>query len=135
MEDEKRSPVIIGVDKEKIEKIKKKYNPNMSDQTASKIRRLEITNKVLVAAAALCGVLTAVDFIIPDPIPLLDEAVLTGITTLLGTASGIVKRNIDGLISEEKSEFTMQDVNVLANQLKSIKKAREEAKQGPAMQR
>ncbi len=110
-----------------IEKIKTKYNNlNMSDETAYKIQKLERVNKALVAATTICGIITVIDFIVPDPVLFVDEAVLTGITSLLGTASGIVNKNIKSLVNNENAEFTMQDVQKLTNQINSIKNVQKE---------
>lgn len=110
-----------------IEKIKTKYNNlNMSNETAYKIKKLEKVNKALVAATAVCGIITVIDYIVPDPVLFVDEAVLTGITSLLGTASGIVNKNIKSLVNNENAEFTMQDVQKLTNQINSIKNVQKE---------
>ena len=110
-----------------IEKIKTKYNNlNMSDETAYKIQKLERVNKTLVAATTVCGIITFIDFIVPDPVLFVDEAVLTGITSLLGTASGIVNKNIKSLVNNENTDFTMQDVQKLTNQINSIKNVQKE---------
>ena len=110
-----------------IEKIKTKYNNlNMSDETAYKIQKLERVNKTLVAATTICGIITFIDFIVPDPVLFVDEAVLTGITSLLGTASGIVNKNIKSLVNNENTDFTMQDVQKLTNQINSIKNVQKE---------
>lgn len=110
-----------------IEKIKTKYNNlNMSDETAYKIQKLERVNKALVAATTICGIITFIDFIVPDPVLFVDEAVLTGITSLLGTASGIVNKNIKSLVNNENTDFTMQDVQKLTNQINSIKNVQKE---------
>ena len=110
-----------------IEKIKTKYNNlNMSNETAYKIKKLEKVNKALVAATAVCGIITVIDYIVPDPVLFVDEAVLTGITSLLGTASGIVNKNIKSLVNNENAEFTMQDVQNLTNQINSIKNVQKE---------
>ncbi len=110
-----------------IEKIKTKYNNlNMSNETAYKIQKLERVNKALVAATTVCGIITFIDFIVPDPVLFVDEAVLTGITSLLGTASGIVNKNIKSLVNNENTDFTMQDVQKLTNQINSIKNVQKE---------
>ena len=110
-----------------IEKIKTKYNNlNMSNETAYKIQKLERVNKALVAATTICGIITVIDFIVPDPVLFVDEAVLTGITSLLGTASGIVNKNIKSLVNNENTDFTMQDVQKLTNQINSIKNVQKE---------
>lgn len=111
----------------KIEKIKTKYNNlNMSNETAYKIQKLERVNKALVAATTICGIITVIDFIVPDPVLFVDEAVLTGITSLLGTASGIVNKNIKSLVNNENTDFTIQDVQKLTNQINSIKNVQKE---------
>ena len=55
MENE-RETIVVEEKKNKIENIKRKYrNLEMSDATAQKIRKLEITNGILKAAAIAAG--------------------------------------------------------------------------------
>ena len=116
-----RETVIIPEKKEKIEKIKMKYkNMSMSDNTAKKIMRLEITNKILKAATAAVGVLTFIDIIVPDPIPGIDEAILTGATALLGSAAAIVNNKIEDLANTDNADLKMEEVNLLSKQLNDV---------------
>lgn len=107
----------------KIEKIKLKYNNlNMSNEVAYKIQELEIANKVLIAMSVISGIFTFIDYIVPDPVPFVDEAFLTGITSLIGIASGIVNKNIKRLANDENIEFTIEDAQKITNQINLIKK-------------
>ncbi len=116
-----RETVVIPEKKEKIEKIKRKYkNMAMSDDTAKKIRSLEITNTLLKAATAIVGVVAVIDLIIPDPVIGLDEAILTGATALLGSASTIVNNKIEDLANTDNAELKMEEVNLLSKQLNNI---------------
>jgi len=111
----------------KLEHIKKKYNNlNMTDEVAYKIKNLEKVNKALVAATTVCGIITFFDFIIPDPVLFVDEATLTGVTSLLGAASGIVKNNINKLVNGENAEFKIEDVQKLTKQINNIKSKNKE---------
>lgn len=116
-----RETVVIHEKKEKIEKIKMKYkNMSMSDSSAKKIMRLEITNKILKAATAAVGVLTFIDIIVPDPVPGIDEAILTGVTALLGSAVTIVNNKIEDLANTDNTDLKMEEVALLSEQLNNV---------------
>lgn len=118
---EVRETVVIPEKKEKIEKIKRKYkNMAMSDDTAKKIRRLEITNSILKTVTAIVGVVAFIDLVIPDPIPGLDEAILTGSTALLGSAVKIVNNKIEDLANTDQTELKIEEINLLSNQLNNV---------------
>lgn len=116
-----REAVIVPEKKKKIEMIKRKYNNlAMSDEVAQKINRLEVTNNILKAATGVVGVVAALDWIIIDPIPGVDEAVFTGATALLGLASSIVGNKIDDLANTGNADLQMDEVNKLSNQLSEV---------------
>ena len=116
-----RETVIIPEKKEKIEKIKSKYkNMSMSDNTAKKIMSLEITNKILTAATAAVGIITVIDLFIPDPVPGIDEAILVGVSTLLGSAATIVNNKIEDLANTDNADLKMEEVNLLSKQLNDV---------------
>ena len=124
-----RETVIIPEKKLRIEKIKKKYkNMQMSDDTAEKINRLEVTNKILKGAAILSGIITAVDFIVPDPVLGLDEVALTAITGLIKGSSSLVENKIDALANEENANLSMDEISKICddinNVLNSVQKSR-----------
>lgn len=115
-----RNTVVIEERKEKINKIKEKYNNlSMSDKNAEKIERLEITNKALNTAFGIVGLITVIDLFIPDPVLGLDELALASITGLLKLGSNIVENKIDKLASEDDASLNMNEVNTLVNGLKS----------------
>lgn len=117
----KREAIYVIEKKEKIDKIKKNYNNmNMSDETAQKINRLNITNNILKITTALVGLVSVVNWFTPDPIPFIDEAILTGLTTLLGSASKIVENNIDNISKNGKVEIKIEEIQKLANQAHQI---------------
>ena len=110
--------------KEKIEEIKKKYNDmEMTDETANKIRKLEITNNVLSAAMSLAGIATAIDLIIPDPLIGLDEAILAAITAGIGGMKAIIKSHIKDLTVNGNTDLEPDDVNKLTSILINISNA------------
>ena len=60
-----------------LDEIKKKYNsPEMSDEVASKIGKLDNTASELVMLTRIIGIICIVDLILPDPILGLDEITL-----------------------------------------------------------
>ena len=116
-----RQAVYVKEKKEKIEKIKKKYeNMNLSDDTALKINNLEVTNNILKAATAIVGLVSVINWFVPDMIPFVDEAILTGLTTLLGSSAKIVENNIDSIAKNGTSNIKMEEIQNLSGQAKEI---------------
>ena len=116
-----KEAVIIPEKKKKIEKVKAKYkNMSMSDETAMKIVRLNTINSVLKTATGTVGLITVIDFFIPDPVFGLDEAALTAITTLLGYSSSLVDNKIDKIAASDDAELKMEEINNLANKLSDV---------------
>ena len=132
-ENDERKIVIVPEKKKKIESIKNKYNNlAMDDKTAEKIRKLEVTNKILKASAILVGVATAINAVIPDAIPLLDEAIMGGITPAISGASVIVSNKIEDLSKYGTTEVKTEELKDLAGQMgkvaADIKRKRDERK-------
>lgn len=124
-----REAVFVPEKKEKIEKIKRKYkNMSMSDKDAEKIRTLEVTNSVLKTATAAAGVITVIDFFVPDPVLGLDEAALTALTGLFGYASSVVSNKIEAIANSDDAGLQMDEVTKLTEQIgnaaKSVKNSR-----------
>ena len=116
-----KEAVIIPEKKKKIENVKAKYkNMSMSDETAMKIVRLNTLNSVLKAATGVVGLVTVIDYFIPDPVLGLDEAALTAITTLLGYSSSLVDNKIDKIAASDDAELKMEEINNLANKLSDV---------------
>lgn len=116
-----RTAVYVTEKKEKIERIKKKYNNmSLSDNQAEKINKLEVTNNVLKGATAIIGIATVINWLVPDAIPFIDEAILTGITTLLGSASTIVQNNIDSIALTGTADVKIEEIQKLTNQAGQI---------------
>ena len=131
MSNEGRETVIVPEKKEKIERIKRKYqNMEMTDDTAKKIKNLEVVNNILVAATGVVGILTVVNYFVPDPVPGIDEAVMTGATALLGSASTIVKNKINDLAATGTTEVKMEEVTKLSDQLSNVARKVAEKKNG-----
>ena len=131
MNNEGRETVIVPEKKEKIERIKRKYqNMEMTDDTAKKIKNLEVVNNILVAATGVVGILTVVNYFVPDPVPGIDEAVMTGATVLLTSASAIVKNKINDLAATGTTEMKMEEVTKLSDQLSNLARKVAEKKNG-----
>lgn len=134
MNNDGREAVMIPEKKEKIERIKRKYNNmQMSDDTAKKIRTLEVVNNVLLVATAISGVGTAISYLpLPDDAVgfFWDEAIFTGATVLLTSASAIVKNKINDLAATGNAEVKMEEVNKLSGEMANIAKAVAEKKNG-----
>lgn len=124
-----RETIFVPEKKKKIENIKNKYhNMSMSDSAASKIASLEATNNILKTATALAGVVTVIDFFVPDPVLGLDEAALSALTGLFGYASKLVDNKIDAIANSGNANLEMSEINKLTEQIsnaaKNIKNSR-----------
>jgi len=116
-----RQAVYVNEKKEKIEKIRKKYeNMNLSDNAALKINNLEVTNNILKTATAIVGLVTVINWFVPDAIPFIDETILTGLTALLGSSSKIIENNIESLNKNGSSEVKMEEIQKIAGQANQI---------------
>lgn len=113
-----RETVFVTTSKKKIDNIKKKYNNmQMSDDTAAKIVRLDTANSILKAATAAVGIVTVVDFFVPDPVLGLDEAALSALTGVLGYASSVVSNKIEKIANSEDASLQMDEITTLTGQL------------------
>ena len=116
-----KEAVMIPEKKKKIERVKAKYkNMSMSDETAMKIVRLNTLNSVLKTATGAVGLITVIDYFIPDPVFGLDEAALTAITGLLGYGASLVDNKIDSLAASDDAELKMEEINNLTNKLTDV---------------
>ena len=116
-----KEAVMIPEKKKRIEKVKAKYkNMSMSDDTAMKIVRLNTLNNVLKAATGVVGLVTVIDYFVPDPLLGLDEAALTAITGLLGYSSSLVNNKIDSIAASDDAELKMEEINNLTNKLTDV---------------
>lgn len=113
-----RETVFVTTSKKKIYNIKQKYkNMQMSDDTAAKIVRLDTANSILKAATAAVGIITIVDFCVPDPVLGLDEAALSALTGVLGYASSVVSNKIEKIANSEDASLQMDEITTLTGQL------------------
>ena len=137
MSNEGRETVIVPEKKDKIERIKRKYNNmEMTDDTAKKIRNLEVVNNVLLVATGMAGIGTAISWLpLPDDAlgpygGWIDEALFTGATVLLTSASAIVKNKINDLAATGTTEMKMEEVTQLSNELSNVARQVAEKKNG-----
>lgn len=128
-----REAVVIPEKKEKLERLKARYNNlEMSDKTAQNIRKLEVVRGTLKLATVAVGCAAAIDLIVPDPIFGFDEAVLTAATGLLGFGVSMVSSKIDDLAATEKTGVSMDEVENLTNKISTMASAVSAAKnKGP----
>ena len=124
-----RVNVVVPEKKERIENIKKKYkNMEMSDNAALKIKNLEVTNNILKTATAVLGVVTVIDFFVPDPVLGLDEAALTGLTGLFGYLSSVVNNKIEEVANSGDMNIEMDEVTKLSEQISKAAKSVKDSK-------
>lgn len=116
-----RQTIIIPEEKVKIENIKRKYkNMQMSDSAANKIISLEATNEILKLAGKAAGIITIINFIIPDPVLGLDEMALAAITGLLNMASNMVENKIDAVANSGDASLQMSEIMQLTEQMGNV---------------
>lgn len=116
-----RETVFVSEKKSKIEKVKRKYkNMSMSDETANKIVKLNTLNNILKTATSAVGLITVIDFFVPDPVLGLDEAALTALTGLLGYTSSVVNNKIDDIATSDNTELKMEEITKLTGQLTDV---------------
>mgnify|MGYP003296366030 CR=1 FL=1 len=116
-----RETVFVSEKKSKIEKVKRQYkNMSMSDETANKIVKLNTLNNILKTATGAVGLITVIDFFVPDPVLGLDEAALTALTGLLGYASSVVNNKIDDIATSDNTELKMEEITKLTGQLTDV---------------
>lgn len=107
--------------KSKIEKVKRQYkNMSMSDETANKIVKLNTLNNILKTATGAVGLITVIDFFVPDHVLGLDEAALTALTGLLGYTSSVVNNKIDDIATSDNTELKMEEITKLTGQLTDV---------------
>ena len=98
-----------------LDEIKKKYNsPEMSDEVASKISKLDNTASELVMLTRIIGIICIVDLILPDPILGLDEITLVIITSIIGSVATIMNNKIQDLVVEGRAKLKLEDVEMIA---------------------
>ena len=96
-------------------KLEKKYNsPDMSDEVASKIKKLDNTATELVNLTKIIGIICIVDLILPDPILGLDEITLVVITSIIGSVATIMNNKIQDLVVEGRAKKKKKDVEKIA---------------------
>lgn len=116
-----RETVFVSEKKKKIEKVKRQYkNMSMSDETANKIVKLNTLNNILKTATSAVGLITVIDFFVPDPVLGLDEAALTALTGLLGYTSSVVNNKIDDIATSDNTELKMEEITKLTGQLTDV---------------
>ena len=113
---EQRHMVVVPEKQERIEKIDQAYTEMQLDNSGKK-KTLEAVGKALKIASAAVGVITVIDWIVPDPVLGIDEIALTAITGLLGTASTIVSNKAAQLEATGRVDMSVEEVSTLAQQI------------------
>ena len=116
-----RHMLVVPEKQETIEKIDQQYQVMKEDPTQAKIKKLEVAGNVLKAAATAIGVITVIDWLVPDPVLGIDEIGLTALTTLLGTATTIVNNKKAQLQATGEATMSMEEVQTLAKQMGDAK--------------
>jgi hypothetical protein len=114
---EDRHMLVVPERQERIQRMDQQYQVMKNDPNEKKLKSLQAAGKALKVATAAVGVITVIDWLVPDPVLGIDEIGLTALTTLLGTASTIVSNKITQLESTGQVDMTMEEVQTLAQQV------------------
>lgn len=108
-----------------LDEIRKKYNsPDMSDDVATKISKLDNTASELVMLTKVIGIICIIDLILPDPILGLDEITLVVITSILGSVATIMNNKIQDLVIEGRAKLELKDVEKIAKDALKAKRSK-----------
>ena len=108
-----------------LDEIKKKYNsPDMSDEVATKISKLDNSAKELVMLTRIIGIICIIDLILPDPILGIDEITLVIITSILGSVATIMNNKIQDLVIDGRAKLELKDVEKVAKDALKAKKSK-----------
>ena len=114
---ENRHMLVVPEKQETIQKMDQQYQAMKNDPNAAKVKSLEAAGKALKIATAAIGVITVIDWIVPDPVLGIDEIGLTALTTLLGTATTMVNNKKAQLEATGEVNMSMEEVQTLAKQV------------------
>ena len=82
--------------------------------------RLEKLGYGLKVATTVVGIITLIDYIVPDPLFGLDEATLTAITGLLAILAKVNLDKLDAINKGVKAKLTNDDVNEITNEVGNV---------------
>ena len=92
------------------------------------IKRLEGIKTLFMILTIIVGIITVVDYIIPDPVLFIDEAVFTAIVGLFTYITSVIDSKIKNIRNGEKLKLTSADVegftNAVGNTTNSIKNSK-----------
>ncbi len=114
---DERHLLVVPERQQRIERINQEYQAMQAGDNDKKIKTLEVAGNILKVATTAVGVITVIDWIVPDPVLGIDEVALTALTTLLGTASTIVSNKKAQLESTGQATMSMEEVQKIAQQV------------------
>ena len=82
--------------------------------------KLEKLGNGLKLATTIVGIITLIDYVIPDPLFGLDEATLTAITGLLAILAKVNLDKLEALKKGEKAKLTNEDVNEITSEVGNV---------------
>ena len=82
--------------------------------------KLEKLGNGLKLATTIVGIITLIDYVIPDPLFGLDEATLTAITGLLAILAKVNLDKLEALNKGEKAKLTNEDVNEITSEVGNV---------------
>lgn len=82
--------------------------------------KLEKLANGLKTATTVIGIITIIDYIIPDPLFGLDEATLTAITGLLAILAKVNLDKLEAINKGEKAKITNDDVQEITNEVGKV---------------
>ena len=112
-----RHMLVVPERQERIQKMDQQYQAMKNNPNAAKLKSMQAAGKALKYATTAIGIITIIDWLVPDPVLGIDEVGLTALTTLLGTASTIVNNKTAQLEAGLDANVSMEEVQKLAKQV------------------
>jgi len=101
---------------------------NEDVKTIKEIKRLEGLKTLFMILTIITGIITVVDYILPDPILFIDEAAFTAIVGLFTFITSTIDSKIKSIRNGEKLKITTEDVkgftNAVGNTTNTIKNSK-----------
>ena len=101
---------------------------NEDIKVIKEIKRLEGIKTLFMILTIIVGIITVVDYVVPDPILFIDEAVFTAITGLFTFITSTIDSKIKNIRNGQRLQITNEDVqgftNAVGNTTNTIKNSK-----------
>ncbi len=88
----------------------------------NKLKRIRLFKNIFTIATIIVGIITIIDFIIPDPILFIDEALLASITGLLTILTSTLDDKEKEILNGNKTNIKQEEVSKIAGAVGDVTK-------------